>query len=61
MEKSIRWRIVSLQAMLVIILASASGFLFYEGNFVTSMVHDELVSQRVFFPGTGPDQGGRFS
>jgi hypothetical protein len=52
MDKSIRWRIVSLQAMLVLILASASGFLFYEGNFVTTMVHDELVAQKIFFPGT---------
>jgi hypothetical protein len=58
MEKSIRWRIVSLQAMLVLILASASGFLFYEGNFVTTMVHDELVSQRVFFPGTDQIKAG---
>jgi hypothetical protein len=58
MDKSIRWRIVSLQAMLVLILASASGFLFYEGNFVTTMVHDELVSQRVFFPGTDQIKAG---
>jgi len=58
MEKSIRWRIVSLQAMLVLILASASGFLFYECNLVTTMVHDELVSQRVFFPGTDQIKAG---
>jgi hypothetical protein len=50
MNKAIRWRIVSLQAMLVIILAGASGFLFYEGNFVTNMVKDELTAQQVFFP-----------
>ena len=50
MNKAIRWRVVSLQAMLVIILASASGFLFYEGNFVTNMVKDELTAQQVFFP-----------
>ncbi|HEY1420027.1 MAG TPA: hypothetical protein VGG90_04885 [Candidatus Dormibacteraeota bacterium] len=53
-NKAIRWRIVSLQAMLVVILAAASGFLFYQGNFVTSMVHDELVAQQISFP--GPDQ-----
>jgi hypothetical protein len=58
MDKSIRWRIVSLQAMLVIILASASGFLFSEGSFVTTMVHDELVAQRVFFPGTDQIKAG---
>ncbi len=50
MNKAIRWRIISLQAMLVLILASASGFLFYEGNFVTTMVRDELASQLITFP-----------
>ena len=58
MDKSIRWRIVSLQAMLVIILASASGFLFYQGNFVTTMVHDQLVAQKIFFPGTDQIKAG---
>jgi hypothetical protein len=52
MNKAVRWRIISLQAMLVVILAAASGFLFYEGNFVTGMVHDQLVAQKIFFPGT---------
>ena len=58
MNKAIRWRIISLQAMLVIILASASGFLFYEGSFVTGMVHDQLVAQRIFFPGTDQVKAG---
>jgi hypothetical protein len=57
-NREIRWRIISLQAMLVIILAGASGFLFYEGNFVTGMVHDELVSQQIFFPGTDQIKAG---
>ena len=58
MNNSIRWRIISLQAILVIILASASGFLFYEGSFVTGMVHDQLVAQRIFFPGTDQVKAG---
>jgi len=58
MNSAIRWRIISLQAMLVVILASASGFLFYEGNFVTGMVHDELVAQQIFFPGTDTIKAG---
>lgn len=58
MNKAIRWRIISLQAILVIILASASGFLFYEGSFVTGMVHDQLVAQRIFFPGTDQVKAG---
>ena len=52
MNKAIRWRIISLQAMLVVILAASSGFLFFQGNFVTGMVHDQLVAQKIFFPGT---------
>jgi hypothetical protein len=49
-NSAIRWRIISIQAMLVVILAAASGFLFYEGNFVTNMVKDQLTAQQVFFP-----------
>lgn len=50
MNSAIRWRIVTLQAILVVILAAASGFLLFEGSFVTSMVHDELASQQISFP-----------
>jgi hypothetical protein len=50
MNKAIWWRIITLQTMLVVILAAASGFLFYEGNFVTNMVHDQLVAQKISFP-----------
>jgi hypothetical protein len=57
-NSAIRWRIVSLQAMLVIILAGASGFLFYEGSFVTNMVKDELTAQQVFFPGADQIKAG---
>jgi hypothetical protein len=49
-NKAIRWRIISLQAMLVIILASASGFLFYEGSFTTNMIKDQLTAQQIYFP-----------
>ena len=58
MNKAIRWRIISLQAMLVVILAASSGFLFYQGNFVTGMVHDQLVAQKIFFPGTDQIKAG---
>jgi len=57
-NKAIRWRIISLQAMLVIILASASGFLFYEGSFVTNMVKTELTAQQVFFPAADQIKAG---
>jgi hypothetical protein len=57
-NKEIRWRIISLQAILVVVFASAAGFLFYEGNFVTGMVHDELVAQKISFPGTDQIKAG---
>jgi hypothetical protein len=58
MNKAIRWRIVSLQAMLVLILAASSGFLFYQGSFVTGMVHDQLVAQQISFPGADQIKAG---
>jgi hypothetical protein len=53
-NKAIRWRIITLQAVLVVVLAAAGGFAIFQGNFVQSTIHDELVSQAITFP--GPDQ-----
>lgn len=50
MNGAIRWRIITLQSILVLVLAFASGFLFYESNFVTNMVKDELTAQKIYFP-----------
>src|SRR6202162_3889865 len=58
MNKAIRWRIVSLQAMMVLILAGASGFLCDEGSFGAGMVKDQLTAQQVFFPGTDQIKAG---
>ncbi len=49
-NKDIKWRIVTLQSILVVVLAAASGFAFYEGSFVTTMVKDQLTAQQVAFP-----------
>lgn len=58
MNKAIRWRIITLQSVLVVVLAAASGFAFFEGSFVTGMIHDELVSQQITFPGTDTIKAG---
>lgn len=50
MTMAIRWRIMSLQAILFLVLAAASGFAFVQGTFVTNQVHDELAAQQIFFP-----------
>jgi hypothetical protein len=55
---AIRWRIVTLQAVMVVVLAAAGGFAIYEGTFVTGMIHDELVSQQISFPGTDQIKAG---
>jgi len=50
MNKAVRWRILSLQAMMVIILSASAGFLFYEGSFTTGMIKDQLTAQQIYFP-----------
>ncbi len=50
MNSSIRWRIITLQLVMVVVLGFAAGFALYQGNFVTSTVHDELVAQQIYFP-----------
>lgn len=50
MNSAIRWRIVTLQAFLVVVLAAAGGFAFAEGSFVTNQVKDELTAQQIYFP-----------
>lgn len=47
---AIKWRIISLQAVLFLVLAAAGGFALYEGTYVTNQVHDELAAQQIFFP-----------
>lgn len=50
MNTAIRWRIITLQAVMVVVLSFASGFALFEGNFVTGMIHDQLAAQRILFP-----------
>jgi hypothetical protein len=50
MTTAIRWRIMSLQAILFLVIGGASAFALAEGTFVTNQVHDELAAQQIFFP-----------
>ena len=50
MTKGMWLRIVSLQAILLLVLGAAAAFLIYEGNFVNSTVHDQLAAQQISFP-----------
>jgi hypothetical protein len=51
-NKEIRWRIITLQTIMVVVLAAAGGFAVAEGNFGINMIKDELVAQQITFPTT---------
>lgn len=50
MTTALRWRIMALQAILVLVLAFGAGFLFYEASFVNGQIHDQLAEQKITFP-----------
>src|SRR5438046_4909450 len=50
MNSAIRWRIVSLQAVMVVVLAGAAVFAFGLGTFTTGQIRDQLTAQQIYFP-----------
>ncbi len=58
MNSAIKWRIVSLQAFLVIVLAGAAVFAYGLGTFTTTQIRDELTAQQIYFPGTDQVKAG---
>ena len=46
----IRWRIITLQVVLVLVLAGGAGLALYEGHFVTNMITEQLTAQKIYFP-----------
>ena len=50
MNSAIRWRIITLQAVMVVVLAFGATFAIGMGSFTTSQIHDQLYAQQIFFP-----------
>jgi hypothetical protein len=50
MTRSIRWRIIVLQAVMALVLGFAAGGALYASNFINQQVHDQLAPQQIFFP-----------
>jgi len=48
--RDIRWRIITLQVVLVFVFGFCAGFLFWGNGFVNGMVHDQLAAQKITFP-----------
>jgi hypothetical protein len=49
---------VTLQVILVLVLGFCSGFLFWGSGFVNGMVQDQLVAQKISFPGADQVKAG---
>ena len=58
MNSAIRWRIITLQAVMVVVLAAGAIFAFSLGTFTTNQIKDELTSQQIFFPGKDQIKAG---
>ena len=50
MTKELRWRIITLQVVLVVVLGFCAGFLYWGSGFVNGMVNDQLAAQKISFP-----------
>jgi hypothetical protein len=57
-NSAIRWRITTLQAFMVVVLAFGAAFAFGIGSFTTTQIHDELYAQQIFFPGADQIKAG---
>ncbi len=58
MDKAIRWRIMVLQAVLVVVLAAGAVFAFSVGTFTTNQIKEELTAQQIYFPGADQIKAG---
>jgi hypothetical protein len=50
MNKEVRFRIIALQAVMVLVFAFCAGFLYWGSGFVNGMIHDQLAAQQIYFP-----------
>jgi len=50
MTKEIRWRIITLQVVMVIVLALGTGLAFWASNFTNEQIQSQLEPQKIVFP-----------
>jgi hypothetical protein len=53
MNRDLRWRIIILQAIVVVVLAFVAGVAYWAADFTHSYVHDQLAAQKISFPPKG--------
>ena len=50
MTKEIRWRIITLQIVMVVLFAFGAGLAYYASNFTNDQIKAQLAPQKIFFP-----------
>jgi hypothetical protein len=50
MNSSIRWRVMILQAVMILVLAGAAVIAYGAGTFSHNQIKDQLTAQKIFFP-----------
>ncbi len=50
MTTAIRWRIIVLQAVVLLVLVFGTGLAFFASNFTSDQIHAQLAPQQIFFP-----------
>ena len=55
MNKDLRWRIISLQVVMIVVFAFGAGLAFYAGNFTHNQIRSQLEPQQISFPRPGRD------
>ena len=53
MNKDIRWRIISLQIVMIVVFAFGAGLAYYAGNFAHDQITSQLRPQQISFPPVG--------
>ncbi len=50
MTRELRWRIITLQVIMAIVLAAGAGLAFWGSNFTNDQIKAQLAPQKIFFP-----------
>ena len=50
MNRELRWRIITLQIVMIVVFAITGGLAVYAGNFTHDQVRDQLTPQQIAFP-----------
>jgi hypothetical protein len=53
MTQGIRWRIITLQIVMIIVFGFGAGLAYYAGNFTHDQIRSQLAPQQISFPPVG--------